>query len=365
MPSVTEQNSQSSRPQQQEQPRRLLGITSSHFWRKLVAMLVVNLLITVLLVMLNADYDPWQTLKTCNAIGFSIWGVFELLRRLTGNRMPTVGLVLIGVPAGFIVGSRLASWLGSNDLVSLAVRDPTHELRFLVGGLLVAVFATCFFIFYWRAEAYRADLESERGRAAEALQAETSARLALLQAQIEPHFLFNTLANAQSVIESDPKTAKLILENLNQYLRVSLGRTRRSSSTLSEEVGLIGALLAIAGLRLGDRLQYSLSIADDIKDARLPPLLLQPLVENALKHGIEPSVSGGEIHVHARREADSLCLRVTDTGVGLNPSSPEGVGLENVRGRLARLYGDLGRLAIYRNEPHGVVAEITMPLQRA
>ncbi len=358
MSSVTEESTPSTLP------RRLLDVAGAQFWRKLVAMLVVNLLIAVLLVMLSTNYDPWQTLKTCNAIGFSIWGAFELLRRLTGNRLPTVGLALIGVPAGFIVGSRLANWLGSQDLVSLAVRDPTHQLRFLIGGLLVAVFATCFFIFYWRAEAYRADLQSERGRAAEALQAETSAKLALLQAQIEPHFLFNTLANAQSVIESDPKTAKLILENLNQYLRVSLGRTRRSSSTLGEEIGLIGALLAIAELRLGDRLHYGLSIPDDLKDARLPPLLLQPLVENALKHGIEPSLSGGQITVDARQQDGSLCLRVTDTGVGLNPSSPEGVGLENVRGRLARLYGDRGRLAIYQHEPHGVVAEITMPLQR-
>ena len=185
-----------------------------------------------------------------------------------------------------------------------------------------------------------------------------------MQAQIEPHFLFNTLANAQSVIESEPKTAKLILEHLNQYLRVSLGRTRRSSSTLGEEMGLIDALLGIAGLRLGERLRYSVSIPQELRDARLPPLLLQPLVENALKHGIEPSLSGGEIRVDAREAEGLLCLRVTDTGVGMNTGSPEGVGLENVRGRLARLYGDRGRLAIYRHDPNGVVAEITMPLER-
>ncbi len=102
---------------------------------------------------------------------------------------------------------------------------------------------------------------------------------------------------------------------------------------------------------------------EELKESQLPPLLLQPLVENALKHGIEPSINGGVIRVHARREEQSLCLRVTDTGVGMNTSSPEGVGLENVRQRLARLYGDRGRLAIYRHEPQGVVAEITMPLQ--
>ena len=327
-------------------------------------MLVLNLLITVLLITLTVSWDFPETLKLTNAIGFCIWGMFELLRWLTRNRLPVLVLAVIGVPVGYIVGSRIAAWAGAPNPVSLLAQDPAHQWRMIAGGLMIAVFATSFFIFYWRGESYRADLQTERRRAAEALQAETSAQLALLQAQIEPHFLFNTLANAQSVIESDPKTAKSILEHLNQYLRVSLGRTRRTSSTLADEIGLIGELLAIAGLRLGDRLRYSIALPEELREAQLPPLLLQPLVENALKHGIEPSVIGGEIRVQARREEQSLCLRVTDTGVGMDTSSPEGVGLENVRGRLARLYGDRGRLAIYRHEPHGVVAEITMPLQR-
>jgi len=346
-------------------PRTLLQYTGARFWRQLAIMITLNLVITVLLVTLRVDKDFLQTLKLCNAIGFCIWGAFELLRWLTRNRLPVLALAVIAVPGGFVAGSRIAALTGAANPVSLLAQDPTHQWRMIAGGLMIAVSATSFFIFYWRAEAYRADLQTERRRAAEALQAETSAKLALLQAQIEPHFLFNTLANAQSVIESDPQTAKSILEHLNRYLRVSLGRTRRSSSTLADEIGLIGELLAIADLRLGDRLRYSIELPEELREARLPPLLLQPLVENALKHGIEPSVSGGEIEVRARREEQSLCLRVTDTGVGLNPSSPEGLGLENVRGRLARLYGDRGRLALYRHEPHGVVAEITMPLERA
>ena len=347
----------------QSSPQRLLDIVGAQFWRRLVVMLVLNLLLTLLLYLIGAGRDFRQILLTCNAIGFSIWGAFELVHILTRNRLHTIWAALVCVPLGYIVGSRIAGWIGTKDMVSLVARDPAHNWRFLAGGLMVAIFATSFFVFYWRAEAYRADLQSERRRAAEALQAETSAKLALLQAQIEPHFLFNTLANAQSVIESDPKTAKSILEHLNQYLRVSLGRTRRASSTLGEEISLIGELLAIAGMRLGDRLRYSVSVSDELRGAVLPPLLLQPLVENALKHGIEPSVKGGEIRLDAWREEGSLYLRVTDTGVGMNTGSPEGVGLENVRGRLARLYGERGRLAIYQHAPGGVVAEITMPLQ--
>jgi signal transduction histidine kinase len=336
---------------------------SRSFLYELAAMIVFNFLITLLLVLLGDSKGFAQTLKLCNAIGFSIWGAFELLRFIVGERLPMPVMGMIAVPAGFIVGSKIAALLGAIDLISVAMHDPSHELKGLAGGLMVAMFATGFFIFYWRSETYRADLQSERRRAAEALQSETQARLALLQAQIEPHFLFNTLANAQSVIESDPQMAKSILDHLNQYLRVSLGRTRRSTSSLGDEVSLISELLAIAELRLGSRLRYVIDVPAELRAARLPPLLVQPLVENALRHGIEPAVSGGEVRIEARREGDSLRLRVTDTGVGLNAGSPERIGLGNVRGRLASLYGEGGRLALYGCEPHGVVAEITLPLE--
>jgi LytS/YehU family sensor histidine kinase len=334
------------------------------FGHELVAMIVLNLCITVLLTALGVSHNFFDTLKLSNAIGFSIWGAFELLRVLLGRQAPVPLLALAAVPAGFVVGSKIAAWIGTKDLLSLAATDPAHQWRLVAGSLMIAIFATGLFVFYWRAEAFRADLQSERRRAAEALQSETQAKLALLQAQIEPHFLFNTLANAHSVIDSDPGTAKAILEHLNGYLRVSLGRTRRSSSTLGDEVNLVSALLAIAALRLGDRMHYSVAVPAELESVPLPPLLLQPLVENALKHGIEPSVNGGEIRLEARRDDGSLCLRVTDTGVGLNAASPEGIGLANVRARLASLYGEQGRLALYRREPHGVVAEITIPVER-
>ena len=352
-------------PRQPPRPQmtRLARFAASKHGRELTLMILVNFMVTLVLVTTGVAQSFRDTYIIANAIGFSIWGAFELLRLLFGAAQ-TSPLILapLAVPIGFVVGSKLAAAIGTKDLISF--HDPAHPWRLLVGSLLVSICATGVFIVYWRAETYRADLQTERRRAAEAQQSELSAKLALLQAQIEPHFLFNTLANAQSVIESDPQTAKRILDNLNQYLRVSLGRTRRASSTLADEIGVITALLAISALRLGDRLRYSIDVPEPLKAAELPPLLLQPLVENALKHGIDPAVNGGEIHMEAREEDNSLCLRVTDTGVGLNASSPEGVGLANVRARLNSLYGDRGRLALYNNAPHGVIAEITMPLHR-
>jgi signal transduction histidine kinase len=334
---------------------RLTQFAASKHGRELILMVVLNLMITLVLVTTGAAQDFLDTYIISNAIGFSIYGTFDLLRLLIGAQVSTLILAPLAIPLGFFIGSKLAAWIGAKDLIAYTAHDPVHQWRLLVGSLMVAIFATGFFVFFWRAESYRADLQTERRRAAEAQQSELSAQLALLQAQIEPHFLFNTLANAQSVIESDPQTAKQILDHLNQYFRVSLGRTRRASSTLADELSVITALLSISALRLGNRLRYSINVPDPLKTAQLPPLLLQPLVENALKHGIDPAVNGGEIRIDIRQESDSLSLRVTDTGVGLNAGSPEGVGLANVRARLNSLYGDRARLALYNHSPHGVV----------
>jgi len=166
------------------------------------------------------------------------------------------------------------------------------------------------------------------------------------------------------MLERDPRTAGHMLDHLNRYLRASLGRTRKPSSTCAEELELIEALLAIAAIRLGSRLRYELRLPEELRQARLPPLLLQPLVENALKHGIEPAVEGGQIEVDCAAPDGRLVLRVRDTGMGFTECAPAGVGLANIRARLASLFGTEGELALYRNEPRGTVAELTLPLMR-
>ncbi|MGI4901801.1 MAG: sensor histidine kinase, partial [Janthinobacterium lividum] len=232
--------------------------------------------------------------------------------------------------------------------------------------LTVYLFGTAY-----RSMRYRKDLETARRRAAELLQAETAARLALLQAQIEPHFLFNTLANVQSLIKRRPDAAEAMLDSLNRYLRASLGRTRQAVSSLQQEIELVQALLSIAVLRLGPRLDFEIEVPAGLHSVALPPLLLQPLVENALLHGIEPSIDGGTIRVVARAERTRLSLRVEDSGVGLTPphnvdgaasALHHGVGLANVRARLTSLYGDAATLEVCANQQGGVTAELLLPL---
>jgi len=296
------------------------------------------------------------------SIGLTSYGVLQIVRLFFRGRLPAWGLVMC-IPAGFLLGSKVAHLLGAPDVAAMMFRNPKAMRGPILDTLMIMAPITAFFLYYSHSRLVSDELERERRRAAEALHAETAARLALLQAQIEPHFLFNTLANIHSLIAEDPDKAGLILEELNAYLRTSLRRTRQPTSTLGEELELIEALLAIAAARLGDRLEYRVSASQELRSQQMPPLLLQPLVENAIRHGIEPAIGGGLIQIQVSQVKDALELTVTDTGVGLNDEAPQGVGLANIRARLSSLYGSKGQLALYANVPHGVIAKLLIPIE--
>ena len=301
-----------------------------------------------------------ENLIISNSIGLTQWTLSTIVRLFFRGRLPVWGSVA-AVLSGFVIGARLASLTGAPDIVALAIRYPAVMRQTMLTIVVFGAAIWAFFLYLSHSRGVREELERERRRAAEALQAETASRLALLQAQIEPHFLFNTLANIHSLIAEQPDTASRILEQLNAYLRTSLRRTRQATGTLGEEVELIERLLAIAAARLGRRLNYTVSVPEELRSSEFPPLLLQPLVENAIRHGIEPAVEGGTIQVDMRKVGDSLELTVTDTGVGLNDEAPPGIGLANIRARLTSLYGEKGTLCLYENVPHGVIAKLNVP----
>ncbi|UTH72886.1 sensor histidine kinase [Chromobacterium sp. IIBBL 290-4] len=307
----------------------------------------------------------WSELKSSLLISFSIgyccWGMAELLQRWAVGRMAIYLLVsLVAVPIGF----KLAAWLGATDVLAQVTQSWSADagLRLLLAVALVALFAMSLSLYYFRSRALAGELEATQRREAESREAQTAAQLAMLQAQIEPHFLFNTLANVQSLIEIDPPRASKMLSHLNTYLRASLARSRNAQGTLGQELELVGALLDIAAIRMGERLRVAVEVAEELKPLPLPPLLLQPLVENALKHGLEPCVAGGELKIHAEQRDGRLCLSVRDTGVGIGASSPCGVGLANIRDRLTALYGGAASLRLSPAEPHGVLAELALPI---
>jgi PAS domain S-box-containing protein len=206
-------------------------------------------------------------------------------------------------------------------------------------------------------------LEEERARSLSAEKQIVETQLKMLQAQIEPHFLFNTIANIISLVDTAPANAKEMLHNLTELLRVSLQRSRKNISTLAEEADLLRNYLSIFQLRIGQRLHFEMHIPEDLFNVPFPPMLLQPLVENALKHGIEPKMEGGSITIKAERTDSALRLTVTDTGLGFPAQlSGGGVGLANVRERLNALYGDKCMFTLKENKPCGVIATIEVPI---
>jgi hypothetical protein len=192
------------------------------------------------------------------------------------------------------------------------------------------------------------------------------ARLNLLQAQVEPHFLYNTLANAQLLTRSDPPLADQMLGNLIQYLRHSLPRAGDGISTLGQELERTRAYLDILKIRMGARLAVQLEVDDTLARHPFPSMMLQTLAENAIKHGLEPKPGGGTIWILARVHGGALAVTVADDGIGLaGHGSGSGIGLANVRERLHLAYGGAASFAIGSNFPSGVAATITLPYQIA
>jgi hypothetical protein len=212
---------------------------------------------------------------------------------------------------------------------------------------------------------------AEQAHHAARLRAETierqalQAQLRLLQAQIEPHMLFNTLANLQGLIAIDPERANTMLDQLIQYLRATLGVSRSESTTLGEEFAAMEAYLGLMGVRMGERLRYRLELPPELRKLKLPPMLLQPLVENAIVHGLEPKIEGGEIAICASARDGLLDISVLDTGLGLGQSTSKGggVGVATTRERLRVLYGERASVLLVPGQAQGTLVRLTLPLE--
>jgi len=188
-----------------------------------------------------------------------------------------------------------------------------------------------------------------------------AARLQLLQAQVEPHFIFNALANVRRLLRTDPNAARDLLADLLRYLEEALPALRDDSSTLGREAQLMRAYLAVHQVRMGPRLRAEVDIPDALRDRPVPPMVLLTLVENALKHGLQPMVDGGSVQVRACAAEGCITLTVADTGRGMGNASGHGTGLANLRARLRATYGPAASLSLAVNEPRGVVVTVTLP----
>jgi hypothetical protein len=189
-----------------------------------------------------------------------------------------------------------------------------------------------------------------------------AARLHLLQAQVAPHFLFNTLANVQALVDAGSPHASPVLRSLIQYLRAAVPLLHEPAATIQRELELVRPYLELMQMRMPDRLQYAMNVDSSVLQIRCPPTTLLTLVENAVRHGIDPSEEGGRIDIDIARAGERCLVRVTDTGAGLHQSANSlGTGLTALRERLQLVFGDAAHLRLGANDPRGAVVEIDMP----
>ncbi len=250
---------------------------------------------------------------------------------------------LLAVVLGPTLGMALADALTGNQSASLLQWGSATTRITLVLGLLGTVTSIVVIGSMERLASARAQAESAQRQAAET-------QLRLLQSQLEPHMLFNTLANLRVLIGLQPQQAQAMLDHLIAYLRATLSASRSATHPLAAEFERVADYLALMAVRMGPRLQVQLNLPEALRQVPVPPLLLQPLVENAIKHGLEPRVAGGLVQVLAVQQGDELHLAVRDTGLGLQAPRPDApgshFGLVQVRERLATLYGARARLSL-------------------
>ena len=334
-------------------------MTASYYpgvWRYLAGTAVLSTVIAVAITVFGPHGHGFgENLLYSQCIGLITYAVIDIPRRLLWPRgvpsfLPLLGLALLAAPI---------AWFSGSFVASLLLGNPWHPARMgpnaMLGFLALTAGAGiggCFFFL-------------TRERLAESERAAVEARLKLLQAQVEPHFLFNTLTNRQALIAVDPKRAQVMLGHLDGYLRATLATTRNDRGTLADEFALLRGYLEILAIRMGPRLAHELALPQDLARASVPPMLLQPLVENAIKHGLEPKVDGGTIRVSARAEGRTLVLVVEDTGLGFGSvaTAGSGIGLSNVRERLAALYGTAGLLETGENPGGGARVTLRLPFQ--
>ena len=320
----------------------------------LLATLAFNTAIAGLLTLVLHDVGFLNNFVFAHCIGLSIaLGSLLILSRIKDSRRRATALAL-SLPLSVAIGVSIA--LSITGLSSW--NEPRAGQAMAIGLFFGLIGAIALLL----AERIDAEVKQRQLLASEGEKREVEAHLKLLQAQIEPHFLFNTLANVSSLIDSDPLLAKTLLERLNDWLRVALARTRSTHASLGDELDMLENYLQIMKIRFGERLNWRIDVPDTTRRLAFPPMLLQPLVENAVRHGIEPKLGGGEIRISAALDQKCLNIEVSDNGMGLSGSSGNGTGLTNVRARLASLFGDAGSLTLNDNANAGITARLSLPI---
>jgi two-component system, LytTR family, sensor kinase len=305
------------------------------------------------------------------------WAAFTPLVLAAGRRwplgigswsrtiLPHLGRMALLAPAQ-IVTTDIVHYLG----LVLVGRQPAETLSTYISGLGGGIVwgTLTGFLYYWlilgvqAAFIYQRMYREQRVAAAELEARLTEARLEALRLQLHPHFLFNTLNAISAFVQADPERARRMIARLGELLRRTLNGGTAAELPLHQELDLLGPYLEIQRIRFGDRLSIEVDVPDGVADGLIPTLLLQPLVENAVEHGVKRMLDGACVRLTAERAGDRLRLEIADNGPGPTGGS-EGVGLANTRGRLAGLYGNAARLELRAVDTGGTVVAIELPFR--
>lgn len=320
----------------------------------------VNTVIAAILHAIGFGKGFMHTFVFSQCIGLSIYlcsSIAVPIYKKTERTAVQLAIIILSVIAGGVIGTLLGALVNGFDLNVFLLHNSALFYQVVLLALLFGFIVSYVFISLQL-------ISEEKLKRIEVEKASVQTELKLLQSQMEPHFLFNTLSNVLSLIETDPGRASRMLEAFTSFLRSSFLTARHTTVTLSQEMDVVRNYLAVFDVRMGDRLRYVIDFPDQLKEFPIPPLLIQPLVENAIKHGLEPSPRGGEVAVRASQEGAVVRIVVADSGVGLSEkASGAGIGLENIRKRLDLAYNSRGRLMLEENSPQGMRVVVEIPYE--
>ena len=346
--------------------KKTLALLRSFTWQRIVLTMVLTTVATAIVIpyffwKVSFGY-LWLRLFIVALVMLTAYIVSGMLHaQFQPRRITLVQMQFVTLVAGAVIGTITSGLVIGRSWSEMVSSEPIFWGMVVFAGAGVAIGVLAATLLVYREQAARATGEVARADSQrhELEKQVLEARLKLMQAQIEPHFLFNTLANVQHLVESNPPLAARTLNSLITYLRAALPEMREGGTTLGREADMARAYLEIQQLRMGQRLLFSVEVPAELRAASFPPMMLSTLVENAIKHGIDPLQQGGEISVRAEVGGDGMLdVSVADTGQGLSHSAGMGIGLQNIRERLLALFQKNAKLVLEENQPRGVVARI-------
>jgi len=332
--------------------------------KELVALVLINTIIALLLLGIGFAERLGDSFIYSQLIGFCIFTSVRSCYVIFKNLRPVIQLFIIflALALGALCGMGLANIMLADGPLMFDVWLGRFNLQVLFVSLLCGTVVSYLFISQKKIQEINAIAQEEKIRRLDQEKQAVEMELKFLQAQVEPHFLFNTLSNIHTLLSSDSVAASKMLLNLTDYLRTSLLLSRKEKITVKDELKMLSDYLEIFKIRMGPRLKYEIEVEEKAAGMAIPPMLIQPLVENCIKHGLEPSVEGGKIFIAVTLRESMLNVEIADTGKGITEERSPGVGTTSVCDRIQSIYGEnKAKIHFEEKYPRGLKVRMVLP----